>query len=250
MNNIETIEKLKKMRLQAMAQLHNQHIENHQHNSFTPDEYIALLTDHQWDARQDNKIQRLLLQAGFKQKATLPEVNHTHSRNLDKNVFNRLAALTFIDRKENIILTGASGVGKSYLSQAIGHQACMFEHRVIYTGAARLFAKLKIAKIDGTYLKEMNKLNKAQLLILDDFGLQALDNFAREALLEIIDDRYQQTSTIIASQLPVSTWYDIIGEGTIADAILDRIVNSSHRIELEGESMRKAIKTVESNENN
>lgn len=250
MNNTETIEKLKKMRLQAMAQLHNQHTESHQHSRFTPDEYIALLTDHQWDARQDNKIQRLLVQAGFRQKATLPEVNHNHSRNLDKNAFNRLATLSFIDRKENIILTGASGVGKSYLSQAIGHHACMHEHRVTYTGTARLFGKLKIAKVDGTYLKEMKKLNKVQLLILDDFGLQELDNFARETLLEIIDDRYQQSSTIIASQLPVSTWYDIIGEGTIADAILDRIVNSSHRIELKGESLRETIKTVESNENN
>jgi len=250
MNNTETLEKLKNMRLHAMAQLHNQYMESQQNNSFTPDEYIALLADHQWESRQNNKIQRLLLQAGFKQKATLPEINYNQSRNLDKNAFNRLAALTFIEKKENIIITGASGVGKSYLSQAIGHQACMQEHRVIYTGTARLFGKLKVAKLDGTYLKEMKKLNKAQLLILDDFGLQELDNFARETLLEIIDDRYQQTSTIIASQLPVATWYDIIGEGTIADAILDRIVNSSHRIELKGESMRKAIKTVESNKNN
>ena len=173
------------------------------------------------------------------QKATMADVNYAQNRNLDRNMFERLATLDFIKRRENIILTGASGTGKSYLAQALGHQACLMQYRTIYANTARILKRLKLAKVDGTYLKELNKLVRADLLILDDFGLQAFDNYAREALMDIIDDRYDKGSTILASQIPVSAWYDIIGEGTIADAILDRIVNSSHRIDLKGESLRK-----------
>ena len=134
-----------------------------------------------------------------------------------------------------------SGVGKSYIAQALGHQACIMQHKTLYQNTARMFKKLKLCKADGTYLKELNKILKTELLILDDFGLQSFDNHAREALMDIVDDRHGKSSTIIASQIPVSAWYDIIGESTIADAILDRIVNSSHRIKLDGESLRKAI---------
>ena len=239
MNNNQTIEKLKQMRLGAMAQLHLQHIKDNRIENITADEYLALLTDHQWEDRQNRKIERLLKQARFKQQASLADVNYTQNRNLDKNMFTRLGTLDFITRKEVIILTGASGVGKSYLAQALGHQGCMMEYKTIYSNTARLLKKLKLSKVDGTYLKELGKLLKADLLILDDFGLQSFDNHARETLMDIIDDRYNKASTIISSQIPVSAWYDIIGEGTIADAILDRIVNSSHRIDLKGESLRK-----------
>ena len=239
MNNNQTIEKLKQMRLGAMAQLHLQHVKDNRIENITADEYLALLTDHQWEDRQNRKIERLLKQAGFKQQSSLADVNYTQNRNLDKNMFTRLGTLDFITRKENIILTGASGVGKSYLAQALGHQGCMMEYKTIYSNTARLLKKLKLSKVDGTYLKELGKLLKADLLILDDFGLQSFDNHARETLMDIIDDRYNKASTIISSQIPVSAWYDIIGEGTIADAILDRIVNSSHRIDLKGESLRK-----------
>lgn len=241
MNNNQTIEKLKQMRLGAMAELHLQHVKNNQLNDVTADEYLALLTDHEWEDRQNRKIDRLFKQANFRQKASLAEVNYSSTRNLDKNMFVRLGSLDFITRKENVILTGASGVGKSYLAQALGHQACLMGCKTVYSNTARLFKRLKLSKIDGTYLKELNKLLKADLLILDDFGLQAFDNHARETLMDIIDDRYNKTSTILSSQIPVSAWYDIIGEGTIADAILDRIVNSSHRIDLKGESLRKGV---------
>ena len=234
------------MRLSAMAELHLQQLKNNRIRSSTADEYLALLTDHQWEDRQNKKIERLLKQAEFKQQASLAEINYTQNRNLDKNMFDRLSTLNFITRKENIIITGASGVGKSYLAQALGNQACMMQHKTIYANTARLLKKLKLSKVDGTYLKELNKLLKAQLLILDDFGLQSFDNHAREALMDMIDERYNKTSTIIASQIPVSAWYDIIGEGTIADAILDRIVNSSHRIDLKGESLRKGVLKKES----
>jgi DNA replication protein DnaC len=241
MNNNQTIEKLKQMRLGAMAQLHLQHVKNNQFNDITADEYLALLTDHEWEERQHKKISRLQNQAGFRQQASIAEVNFTELRNLDKNMFDRLSTMDFMTKKENIILIGASGVGKSYLAQALGHQACLMGRKVMYTNTARYFTKLKLAKVDGTYIRELKKLLKIDLLILDDFGLQSFDNHAREALMDIIDDRFNYKSTIVASQIPVSAWYDTIGEGTIADAILDRIVNSSHRIDLKGESLRKGI---------
>jgi DNA replication protein DnaC len=245
MDNNQTIEKLRQMRLSAMADLHLQCVKNNKSNEATPDEYLALLTEHEWDYRQNQKVNRLINQAGFRQKADIVGIDYASNRNLDKNMFNRLATLEFMDRKENIIITGASGVGKSYLTQALGNHACVTGNRVVYTNTARLFTRLKLSKTDGTYIKELNRLQKANLLILDDFGLQAFDNHSREMLMDIIDDRYNKMSTIVSSQIPVSVWYDIIGEGTIADAILDRIVNSSHRIDLKGESMRKGVLKTE-----
>lgn len=239
MNNNQTIEKLNQMRLGAMASLHLQHLKDNRMESLTADEYLALLTDHEWEHRQNRKIDRLISQAGFRQKASLAEVDYVHNRQLDKNMFVRLGTLDFIKRNENLILTGASGVGKSYLAQALGHQTCLMGYKTIYSVVARLFNRLKLCKLDGTYLHELKKISKADLLILDDFGLQAFDTHSREVLMDIIDERYNTKSTIISSQIPVSAWYDIIGEGTIADAILDRIVNSSHRVDLKGESLRK-----------
>lgn len=241
MNNNQTVDKLRQMRLSAMAELHLQHVQNNQFNNLTPDEYLATLADHEWEDRQNKKIRRLLHQAGFRQKASVAEISYSEGRNLDKNMFNRLATLDFMVKKENIILTGTSGVGKSYLAQALGHQACMMGYRVHYVNTARLLARLKLSKVDGTYIKELKKLLKTDLLIIDDFGLQAFDSHGRETLMDIIDDRFNQMSTIVSSQIPVSAWYDIIGEGTIADAILDRLVNSSHRIDLKGESLRKGL---------
>lgn len=239
MNNNQTIEKLKQMRLSAMAELHHQNIKNNLTDRSTADEYLALLTDHEWEQRQNNKIDRLIKQACFGQKASVQDINFSVNRNLEKNMFNRLTTLEFINRNENIIITGASGVGKSYLAQALGYQACIQGYRVIYSNTSRLFNRLKLSKVDGSYLKDLQKLQKANLLILDDFGLQSFDNNSREMLMDIVEDRFGKTSTIISSQIPVSVWYDLIGEGTIADAVLDRIVNSSHRIDLKGESMRK-----------
>ena len=234
MNSNQTVEKLRKMRLGAMAELHYQNVKDNRFSGFTPDEYIALLADHEWEDRQGKKMARLIRGASFKQKASVADIDYSHSRNLERNMFGRLAALDFINKKENIILTGPSGVGKSYLAQALGNQACLMGYRTVYANTSRMLSKLKLSKVDGTYLRELRKLQKTDLLILDDFGLQAFDATAREILMDIIDDRFNETSTVVSSQIPVSAWYDIIGEGTIADAILDRLVNSSHRIDLKG----------------
>ncbi|MFT6036745.1 MAG: DNA replication protein DnaC [Marivirga sp.] len=174
MNNNQTVEKLKHMRLTAMADLHLQHVKNNKFNELTPDEYLALLADHECEDRQNKKISRLLNQASFRQKASTAELNYAQPRNLDKNMFNRLATLDFITKKENIILTGASGEGKSYLGQALGSQACLMGYRVFYTNTARLLSMLKLSKVDGTYIRELKKLSKVELLMMDDFGLQPL----------------------------------------------------------------------------
>lgn len=239
MNNNQTLEKLQHMRLSAMASLHRQHLEDNRFESMSTDEYLALLVDHQWEDRLNRKINRLINQACFKQKSSMADILYDPQRNLDKNNFIRLGTLDFIKRKENLIITGASGTGKSYLAQALGYEACLMEYKVLYANTSKLLNELTLSKLDGSYLKELKKVIRTDLLILDDFGLQALNKQSREIMMDIIDDRHNESSTIIASQIPVSAWYDLIGEGTIADAILDRIVNSSHRIKLEGESLRK-----------
>ena len=146
---------------------------------------------------------------------------------------------SFLEKKENILITGATGVGKSYLSSALGHQACQLGYRTLYFNTQKLFTRLKMLKADNSYVREISRIEKYDLLILDDFGLAPLDSVARMILLEIIEDRHDRKSTIISSQLPVAKWYEVIGESTIADAILDRMVHTAHRIELKGESLRK-----------
>ncbi len=154
----------------------------------------------------------------------------------------RLADCSFIARNENLLITGSTGIGKSYVATALGHQACIQGYRILYASTPKLFARLKIAKADGSYIKEIAKIERQHLLVLDDFGIQPFDAQSRAALMEIIEDRHGKTSLIITSQLPVSKWHEVIGEKTIADSILDRIVHDAHRIELRGESMRRKKK--------
>ena len=161
------------------------------------------------------------------------------SRNLDRTQILRLANCEFVTKNQNVLITGSTGVGKSFLGTALGYQACIEGFKVSYYNTSKLFAKLKMAKADGSYLRELAKLERQDVLILDDFGLQALDGQNRITLLEIIEDRHNNGSIIVTSQIPVQGWYDIIGEKTIADAVLDRLIHNSHRIELSGESMRK-----------
>ena len=154
----------------------------------------------------------------------------------------RFAECDFIDKAENILITGCTGIGKSYIASALGNKACLKGYKVFYMNIKKLFTKLQMMKADGSYLREISRIEKQDLLILDDFGLQPLDNQNRAALMELIEDRHDRRSTIITSQLPVKEWYDVIGEKTVADAILDRLVHDAHRLELEGDSMRRKKK--------
>jgi DNA replication protein DnaC len=169
----------------------------------------------------------------------LEDVYYNTDRNIDKNQILRFADCSFIGRSENILITGATGIGKSYIASALGYHACGLGYKVVYHNVPKLLSKLKMSKADGSYGKEVARIERQQLLILDDFGLQPLDGPSRAALMELVEDRHGKGAMIITSQVPVNKWYDVIGEQTIADAILDRIVHNAHRLELQGESMRK-----------
>lgn len=237
--NSSILNKLSSMRMTGMQQAYQALVESSQHHSLTNDEFLNLLIQAEWEERENRKINRNLRIARFRYQASIEEIDFTNSRNLDKTQLLRLADCSFIKRKENILITGPTGVGKSYLASAFGHQACLKGYRTLYFNTQKLFPKLKMNKADGSYIKEIDKIEKHDLLILDDFGLQPLDAIARMTLLEIIEDRHAKKSTIISSQLPVNMWYEIIGDSTVADAILDRMVHSAHRVDLKGDSMRK-----------
>ena len=159
--------------------------------------------------------------------------------NLDKNRILRLSDGNWIREKKNIIITGPTGVGKSFIAVALGHQACVLGFKTLYFNCSKLFPRLNLFKADGTYLKELNKIQKQDVLILDDFGLQPLEIQSRLMLLEILEDRHGLKCTVMVSQLPVSSWHEIIGDKTIADAICDRIIHTAYRLEMKGESVRK-----------
>jgi DNA replication protein DnaC len=245
--NTSTLDKLRKLKFYGMFHAFKSSIETGQTDQYTSDELLAHLIDSEWDYRQNRRIERQILYARFRYKASIEEIHYHADRSIDRNQVMRLADCTFIDRFENLLITGSTGIGKSYLASAIGYQACMLGYRVLYASTPKLFARLKMAKADGSYIKEVAKIEKQQLLILDDFGIQPFDAQSRAALMEIIEDRHSKTSLIITSQLPVSKWHEVIGEKTIADAILDRIVHDAHRIELKGESMRKKRVPVQEN---
>lgn len=242
--NHNTLDKMKNLKLYGMHRAFTSTLELGS-ASYTNDELIAFLVDSEFDDKENRKVERLINTAKFRYKAYMEEITASVTRNLDKNTIARLSSCDFIKQKQNILVTGSTGVGKSFIASAIGYKACMNGYKVMYFSAGKLFAKLKMAKADGSYHKEIDRIEKQDLIILDDFGLQSLDSHKRDFFMEIIEDRHGKRSTIIASQLPVSTWHEVIGEQTIADAILDRMVHNSIRIDLKGESLRKKNATTE-----
>ena len=238
--NEQTLEKLKKMKFNGMHRAFKMTLESGKEESFTADEMIAHVTDAEWDERQNRSVEQKIVNARFRYQASVEELIYSEERNLEKNQIMRLVDCSFVQKQTHILITGSTGSGKSYIASAIGYQACRLGYRVLYQNTAKMFTKLKLAKADGSYLKELAKLERQHLLILDDFGIQPMDAQSRAALMEIIEDRHGKSSLIIISQVPVNKWYEIIGEQTIADAILDRIIHDAHRMELQGESLRKS----------
>lgn len=238
----QTISKLTQMNIKGMSQTYNDDLATGQLTAYTIAEYLAKLTDAEWESRQNRKITNLKRAANFRQQAHPLNIDYTIDRQLDKGVMQRLLGFSFLQRAENIIFTGLTGTGKSYLAQAIGVRACESTYKTIYYPMSQLTDTVNAAKLQGNYPRWLKKTQQAALLILDDFGLTSIDSSTRKALIDLIDYRYSKHSTIIVSQIPVSKWHPLIGEDTIADAILDRIVHNAHRIELKGESMRKQKK--------
>lgn len=237
-----TLEKLSKMRLQGFEKAYREITENAQQEKFTIDELVAHLVDAEFDDKYNKKLSRLIKQAKFKQQASLEQINYSHQRGLDKNYLLRLQNCDWIKKSRDLLITGSTGVGKSFIACALGFQACVHEFKVMYITANKLFDKLLLAKADGTYFKYIDAISRMQLFIIDDFGLKKLDNKQCTMMLDLIDDRHGVSSIIITSQLPVKSWYDCFAEPTIADAILDRLTNGSYRIDLQGESMRKFLR--------
>ena len=238
-NNQATLRKLEEMRLHGMARAFRATMETAVKNSFTPDELISHLVDTEWDDRFDRNLDRLIKSARFRYRASFEDIAFGSVRNLEKNDLLRLSEKRWIETHQSVLLTGPTGTGKSFIASALGHQACMHGFRTGYYSCSKLFTYLKIARADGNYLKALERIQRQSLFILDDLGLEPFDAESRMALLEILEDRLGRRSSIIVSQIPVSKWHQVIGDPTIADAICDRIIHSSHRIELKGDSMRK-----------
>jgi DNA replication protein DnaC len=244
METTQILERMKLMKLFGMQRYYQGSLDAGHHMNYTADELLTALIEAEWDERQTRKIDRLMRTARFRYKASIEEITFNEQRNMDRNQILRFAECDFIRQKQNILITGSTGVGKSYLACALGHQACYKGYRVMYFNIAKILGRLKMQKADGSYLKEMAKIERQDLVILDDFGLQPIDSQSRMIFLEMMEDRYDIRSTIVTSQLPVNAWHEVINEKTIADAIMDRLVHSSHRIDLRGESMRKKRKDI------
>jgi DNA replication protein DnaC len=243
---METInQQLNELKLSGIkAALQRQLEQPNLYNEQSFEERLNLLLTNEIDARNDRKISRLIKQAKFRLGASISDLTITKERNIDPSEIRRLAQGHWVKRHQNILVTGATGCGKTYLACALGHEHCQQGLSVFYVRLKELLESLFLAQADGSYRKLIFKLAKFDLLILDDWGLEPLTAQQRSDLLELIDARYDKKSTLIVSQLPIENWYKMIGESTHADAILDRLVHSSVKINLKGESMRKRLNNL------
>jgi len=227
------------MKLSGMMRAYQAILSLPMHEQPTLDVAIARLAEAELLHRKSRKTELYLKLSKLRYNAVLEQVHCSPSRNLTKETLLSLAECSFIDRSENILITGPTGCGKSFLACAIGRQACSLGYKSTYIGMNRFLEKVTQSKLDGTYIKFLSQIEKTQLLIIDDWGLYPLDINSRLALLQVLEDRYAKRSTIITSQLPVAAWYEYINEPTLADAIMDRLSGNAQRIELKGESLRK-----------
>ena len=236
----QTIIQLRQLKLSGMANaLINQNEQPGTYEGLSFDERLQLLTDSEQMDRSQRKQQRLLKAAKLKIDANPKDIDYQHPRGLKQSMIANLLQSDWINKYQNLLVTGPCGSGKTYIACALAHAACMKGYRVKYYRLSRLLLELTQTKADGSYNKALQTLSKLELLILDDWGLEPLKAAQRNDLMEIMDDRHSSSSTVIISQLPTDQWYQSIGDNTLADAILDRLMHNAHRIKLKGESMRK-----------
>jgi DNA replication protein DnaC len=234
-----TLTQLHALGLHGMAKAFDELAANGQADGLDRLEWLTLLLDREASLRQDKRFTSRLRAARLRQQAAVEDVDYRSQRGLDRALFQKLAEGDWIKGHDNLVLVGPTGVGKSWLAAALGHKACRDNQSVLYQRVPRLFEDLALGRGDGRHPRLLKSLGRADLLILDDWGLEPLDAGARHDLLEILEERYGRRSTMITSQLPVDRWHDIIGDPTYADAILDRLIHNAHRIELSGESLRR-----------
>jgi len=239
MNTQITLDHLSELKLQGMARAYQAVLSMPVQDQPSLNQFMARLAEAEIQHRTQKKTEMFLLQSKLRYNAVLEQVYCNVNRNLSRENLLTIADCCFIERSENLLITGATGCGKSFLACAIGRQACTFGYRTLYFGINRFLEKISSSKLDGAFIKLLNQIEKTHLLILDDFGLHPLDTVTRLALLQILEDRYGKKSVIITSQLPVTNWYEYIGESTIADAIMDRLAVNAHRFDLKGPSLRK-----------
>ena len=235
----QTAEKLYQMRLDIMAAAFNEQLERPSTGSLSFEDRFAMIVDREWISRENRKLTKRLKTARLKLKATVEDIDYGHPRGLDKSVMRPLITGQWIKSHQNVIITGPTGIGKSYISEALADKACRDGFTALRYRATRLMREMEIARGDGSYIKLLNRMGKIDLLVLDDWVMEPLTDTERRDFLEIMEDRHGLKSTVITSQYPVTKWHERIGEPTTADAILDRIVHNAHRIPLKGESMRK-----------
>ena len=234
-----TLEQLHTLGLHGMAKGFKELDGNPEARALDHSEWLALLIEHETTLRRQKRFEARARAARLRQSATIEDVDYRAARGLDRALFRKLATCEWIRTRRNLIITGPCGVGKSWLACALGNMACKEDFAVLYHRIPRLFAALALARGDGRYAKLLRSIGRAKLLILDDWGPETLSSEQARDLLEIVEDRYDAGSIILTSQVPVDRWHNIVGNPTLADAILDRIVHNAYRIELTGESMRK-----------
>ncbi len=242
MLNEQTLSTLNALKLFGMARGFSERLSHPKTADLSHEEFLGLLVQDEKTYRDNLRLRRLLHNAKLKQQAALEDIDYKHPRGLNKQLVLELCSHQWIMNHRNVLLTGPTGVGKSYLACALGNLAARLGHTVLYLRAPRLFETLLQAKGDGSHLKTLTRLAKVQLLILDDLFISPLSDPERKDLLEIIEDRHGQTTTVITSQYPTKEWHHLIGEPTIADAICDRLLHHCYKIELKGESIRKSKK--------
>lgn len=247
MLNTQTMDKLRELKLTGMVRaLEEQTSSAAGYDDLGFEERLGLLVDREITERGNRRLQTRLRKAKLRQQACMEDIDYRHSRGLDKSVMRSLATCRWIKDRHNVIVTGPTGAGKSFISCALAHRACLEGYTAVYYRAPRLFQELSVARGDGLYARLMSAISRAHLLVIDDWGLSVLTEPERKDFLEILEDRHGVHSTIVAGQLPVDHWHEAIGNPTLADAILDRLVHNAYKINLKGESMRKKKNSLDS----